>query len=426
MLSIDGRKSKTGIAIIFFSICFSAVSAGAEDNAIEISDSLTLHSGDIITLQADDNTYITVADLVSCLSQTPLNSKQRRPCLQRTKTAHPDKKSDFIVEVAENDQIRLRTSDNDLYLRYFKETRRSGYDCVGFPIILVEDTAPVDPNSMFTVIKTEDENKIALRAFDGKYLNRVNKDVWAEGIKSTRNLFGKTRYRLISVESNSSEGSSVFTVDRTGIDPDYVQSVSDIEFDLTKFRVSTTPTVVAQTDQNNNGSGEMIWTLDVEEVITTMNKWTWEKGTEFAVGTTLTGKLGWAPSITVAGVSAEGISAGMETEVSTEIRNYTKDTNEYTEEVEKSISFTETIPIPAHTRVTGKVIADIAKVDVPYTALVTVKSKDGKETYTDPINGTYSGTSIVNVHVEVNQESLIQTPEMNESQTVPVAPTAET
>lgn len=63
-------------------------------------------------------------------------------------------------------------------------------------------------------------------------------------------------------------------------------------------------------------------------------------------------------------------------------------------------------------------------VDVPYTANVTVTSKDGKTTYSHPINGTYHGTLIVNLRVEKEEEPLIPTSVItsNISQPAPVTP----
>ena len=406
---------KIGLGTFLLIFGLLPVSASTEDIPIKISDDLTLHSGDIITLQANDNTYVTYKSFVSCLSKTPTRSKLREDCLQLTDSAQLDANSEFIVETAENDQIRLRTKERDLYIRYFVEPGLGHLSCVGFPFILVRDTAPSLPENTFTVVKTGDDNKIALRASNDKYLGSADKYVYAQGITSTKELFGKTKYRLITPEADSPVGTAVFTVDRTGIDSAYVQSVSDIEFDLESLIVSTTPYVISETTQLNNGSGEMQFLFAASQDISTTNKWTWEKGTEFKSGVKLTGKLE---------IPIKGVSAGIETEVSTEITESTKDTTEYTEEITKSIGFEQTIQVPAYTKLTAKLIGDMAMVDVPYTALVTVKSEDDSTEYSYPINGTYQSTTVVNVHVEKEEEPLIPTSviDSNVSETALIAP----
>lgn len=109
---VNGRVLEISITIIFCSLCLISVSTGQKDYPINISDSLTLHSGDIITLQADDNTYLTKRS--AGWTCTPKNC--RAYYLALTEETKPDEFSEFVVETVGKDQIRLLDKDTERYL----------------------------------------------------------------------------------------------------------------------------------------------------------------------------------------------------------------------------------------------------------------------------------------------------------------------
>jgi hypothetical protein len=397
---IDSRVLRICIVIFLFSLCFFAVSGGTEDNPIKISDSLTLHSGDIITLQADDYTYLTsYYALFACPIQ-----KCRYSCLMLTKDNKQDNElNEFIVETVGNDQIRLRAKNTG---RYWKIANYGGTDTWGRkltiggetlflrPFIIIEGIRPGLDNLFEVKVlnKTKGDNKIALlNVYKSKYLKRF----------TTTALSSGEILNIITVEAEYPKDEydfSAFTVTRTGISPDYVQSVSNVTFDLKRLTLSNKPSVIIQLEpQENTGNSERSITFNDQYTTRKTNKWTWEKGIELAVGTKISADLE-IPEV-----------GGFGSEVSTEIKTSTKETSEYAEEEEHAVSWSHYIPIPPHTRLSAKLIATEATVDVPFTATVYVKSEKTSANYSYPINGSYQGTRFLTVKINITEEPLNQT-----------------
>ncbi|MCX6678521.1 MAG: hypothetical protein NTU95_11360 [Methanothrix sp.] len=385
----------------------SSISAG-ENPGIKISDSLTLYSGDIITLQANDFTYL------ARHSARWASLKDRfESCLKVSD--EPDAYSKFIVETVGNNQIQLRDADTKRYLYlvdyngnldwYLKKNIFASYAYVfGLPFIKIEG---IRPNNM-CLFKVEVINNslggdmIALKASNGKYLKYASKTP----------PFTKQHVKIITANSGypvDEYAESVFTVTRTGVSPDYVQSISDVNFNLSSLTLSTKPSVVIELEpQENTGDSERHFTITDKYLTRKINKWAFERGIEFAIGTTISASLERS-----AGLSFEGVSAGIKKsfgfEVSTTITKSTKNTNEYEEDEEHEVTWTQDIPIPPHTRVSGKLIATEATVDVPFTARVYVKARNTSKSYSYPINGTYQGTRCLTVKADITEEPLNQT-----------------
>lgn len=427
----DGRKSKIGIMVLFF-LCLSSASLGENDSevstsenyssvsagqnaGIKISDGLTLRSGDIITLQANDNTY-----LKRYFTRWACDKDAYNSCVTLTKDNKPDDFSEFIVEIAGIDQIRLRAKDTERYLSLAdysnKDPLHLDPDMIwrekggfpSYPYVFVRPFIKVEgirPNKyglfkVKVINNTNGDDKIALQAYGDKNLKRF-----------ATTVPGGDPINIITADGGYPKDEydySVFTVTRTGINPDYVQSVSDVRFDISRLKLSSKPSLIVQFEpQENTGDSERHLTIVDEYTTRKTNKWIFERGIEFAVGTTISANL-----------ECEGVG-GFGADVSTELTTYQKNTNEIEEGEEHKVTWTQDIPIPPHTRVSAKLIATEAIVDVPFNATVYVKSRNTSNTYSYPINGTYQGTRCLTVKADILEEPLNQTPTImpNESQT---------
>lgn len=263
------------------------------------------------------------------------------------------------------------------------------------PFIKTEGIRP-DNKSVFKVEvfnKTSSPNIIALLVTaKNNYFNRFN----------TNNPSNGKAFNMITVESSRPRDEydySAFTIRRTGISPNYVQNVSNVVFDYSQLKPSSKPSVIVQFEpQENTGDSERYFTIENTYTTRKTNKWTFEKGVELAIGTKITANL-----------QVPKIGAGFGAEVSTEIKTSTKNTNEYAEEEEHAVSWSQHVPIPPHTRVSANLTATEAMVDVPFTATVYVKSEKTSTVYSYPVNGTYQGTRVLSVAVDITEKSLDQT-----------------
>lgn len=418
------RMMNICIQIFIFSVCFFVLSAGIDYIPINISDSLTLHNGDIATFQADDNTFLKFGNMASCVSKpltytvNPLNDiekqvlpieialriTERKNNLHLTELANPDDDSYFIVETAENNQIRLRSRNNELYLRCHDPYKSlsnlikeldSKSDCFRRPYIAIDATKP-DKDCLFTVEDAtpneKDDNKIKLKASNGAYLQLF---IYSMKYAQSPIKTIEVKYRIIIAESTDPQSATVFTVKITGLDPDYVQSVSNVIFDDENLSFSSKPSIIIRFEpQENTGNSERYFIINDEYTTKKINKWTWEKGIELEAGTKITADLK-IPNC-----------PGFGAEVSTVIKEYTKNTNEYQEEEEHTVSWSQHIQIPPYTRVSAEIAATEATVEVPFTAQVNVTSDEGSVIHSYPINGSYQGTRYIGIKINVTEESL--------------------
>lgn len=397
-MRLEGRVLKIWMAILFVSVCLFIVSAGKEDPGIRISDSLTLHSGDVITLQADDNTYVTCRDIVSCLPTTIFTKKTIRNCLTLTGFAIPDSYSEFIVEI-ENDkknQIRLRDKTNRLYLRFYEDSDSFWRECVDFPFILIGDTSSSYFNT-FTIMPIREGNKISLQAANQKYLKRYIVEVPVKPV-----TYEEVTYKMISPLADTPNEYAIFTIFKKGIDPDFEQYVSDAIFDYANSTIIPNPTIVASTYQLSDGPGGMNWSINGAFEKKTIDKWTWQKGVELTKGTTLTGNLNIKriPGIELGGAA---------TRASTD-KTFSTATNEQAEEVINRITWTQGIQIPANTLTRATLVANETTISIPFTAKVEVRSKFSPENYIYLVKGDFQTIRYVNVRVYKKSEPL--TPEL--------------
>jgi hypothetical protein len=392
---------------------YSSILAG-KNAGIKISDSLTLYSGDIIKLKANDFSY-----LKRYYTKWASTKNRFESCLVVSDENDPDAYNEFIVETAGNNQIRLRAKDTRRYLYlvdYFGKSDQDWYlgpkekllstmaYVFGLPFIKIEGVRPND-KCLFTVEVISNslgDDMIALKASNGYYLTYY----------STKPPFTKKDIKIITANGRYPTDEydySAFTVARTGVSPDYIRAISDVKFDYSKLNLSTRPSVIIQFEpQENTGNSERHFTLEDKYLTRKINKWTFEKGIEFTLGTKISAKLEQTAGLT-AGVVSAAITKGFGLEVSGEITKSTKNTNEYEEANEHEVTWTQDIPIPPHTRVFGKLIATEAILDVPFTARVYVKSRNASNSYSYPINGTYQGTRCLTVEVDIKEEPLNQT-----------------
>lgn len=389
-----------------------------EKKGIKISDSLILYSGDIIKLETNDYTYL---KRISKKWASPPFTNRAESCV--VSDNYDPTYSEFIVEdVGNNNQILLRANDTKHYLHLvnYKDAGNikgwslfNGYKFTS-PFIKIDTTRPLK-SCLFKVEVINNsygDNMIALKASNGNYLQvySTHEELWGKNINiivAKKDLRPKDEYEP-----------SVFTITRTGISPDYVKSISNVTFDFSSLTLSYKPSTIIQFEpQENTGNSERHISIMDKYLTRKTNKWTFERDIELAKGTKISANLGrkqgFAPKISYGGVSAEGpsseISADFGYEVSTTITRSTKNTNEYEEEETHEVTWTQDIPIPPHTRVSAKLIANETTAEIPFTAMVQIKDRNTSNDYSYQINGTYYGTRCLAVKVKITEETLNQT-----------------
>ena len=159
--------------------------------SITLSNSLILRNGDVISLQADDGTFLK--------RFTSLQGHDAVLCFKRM----TDNYSFFEVEIVDQNQIRL-ISDNKLYLKRFC-CWSHGENKFNFISI---DHAWHDQFSIFT-INSKGDRKVTLQAENGHYLKRFdgyqNKGV----IIAVKDFYDPYSLFKIKVHSVNSEESKV-------------------------------------------------------------------------------------------------------------------------------------------------------------------------------------------------------------------------
>lgn len=337
------------IFLMFISISLSISSALAND-VIKVSDNLKLYTGDVITLRADDGTFL----------KRYYNLKGHSALFTYQKWV--DGYSKFIVEVVSSNKIRL-IADNGHYLKRFCCWK-------GMSFISMDSPSP-DGYGLFT-IQSLGNNYITLKAENGQYLKRY---------------FGYNNKSLITAYQGYVDGYSKFQIARIGTKAKEV--VKNIEFDLDKLTKTITPFAVGTQTLTNNSDSEQTMGFKVSKTITTEKSFNWD--TQFEIGISTSFKTG-VPSV------AEGT-----VEMSRKMgfsRGGAKSDSE-------SQTFEATFPVkcPANTVMRAKAIVQLGKIDVPYKATIVRYLTNGNTTteYTYSVNGIYSGTNAFNLTYIVNE-----------------------
>ncbi|CAN8066924.1 unnamed protein product [Agarophyton chilense] len=145
-----------------------------QEPGVKISDSLTIYSGDVITLEADDGTFLK--------RFYPFPYGGYSGLLAYQKSVDPFSK--FTVEVVDETKIHLK-AENGQYLKRFCCWR-------GNSVIAMYMDQP-DPYSVFTVEPTGSGSSIRLQAENGKYLKRVLYNDLGKNViepRSVKDVFG--------------------------------------------------------------------------------------------------------------------------------------------------------------------------------------------------------------------------------------------
>ncbi|MFN7900148.1 MAG: fascin domain-containing protein [Synechococcaceae cyanobacterium] len=158
--------------------------------SIKISDTLSLTTGDKITLQADDGTFLkrfVGARMNISYGYSQLDRYSLLMCLQ----AVADEFSKFQVTVVDSNRICLK-ADNGKYLK-----RISGILVDGLSCFIMDPSSP-DEYSYFTVTP-KGSNKVTLRADNGQFLRRYTDVRIADG-------------KSFIIPNSIEDGFSLFTV----------------------------------------------------------------------------------------------------------------------------------------------------------------------------------------------------------------------
>eukprot|EP00178_Gracilaria_changii_P008009 TRINITY_DN247_c0_g1_i1.p1 TRINITY_DN247_c0_g1~~TRINITY_DN247_c0_g1_i1.p1 ORF type:complete len:445 (+),score=64.33 TRINITY_DN247_c0_g1_i1:513-1847(+) len=147
---------------------------------VKINDELTIYTGDVITLEADDGTYLKRYYPFPYGGYSGLLAYQK----------YVDPFSKFTVEVVDESRIHLK-AENGQYLKRF---------CCwnGNSVIAMYLDKP-DPYSVFTVEPTGSGSSIRLKAENGNYLKRVLYNSMRKNVievRSTKDVFGIFKLRV--------------------------------------------------------------------------------------------------------------------------------------------------------------------------------------------------------------------------------------
>lgn len=327
-------------AVVFLSMV--ATPAIGEDNFIKLSDELSIYSGDVINLIADNGTYVK--------RYYRLKGHSALMCYQ----TKPDDASYFTVEVIGPRKIRL-IANNGYYCKRFYQWRKMSFITMDKPV--------PDKTSVFDV-SPKGKNKITLRANNGQFLKRF----YASNIKKS----------VITAYRNVEDPCSIFTVKRARIG--CKEKVEHIAFDLNELHKSVTPYVLASQNLTNDSSVEQMMEFKVSQTVETSKVFEWSRS--FQIGT----DTSFGAKIPLIGNS------------NTTIRVQTKFTKGGSKSSKDSQTFEATFPIKCPPNTTIRATASIQKgrVDVPYTATISriVVTGGGKEyQYTYKVRGIFSGVN---------------------------------
>jgi hypothetical protein len=159
------------------------------NNAIKLSDDLSLNNGDTITLKADNDTYLK--------RYSRLNGHDALFCYNK----NLDDFSYFTMEIVGSNKVRLIAENKNYCKRYY------GYDSMSF---ISMDSQTPDPFSDFT-ITSKGANKITLQAENDQFLKRY---------------FGYDNKSFIAAYQSIEDEFSIFSVERVKKDSFYETSTT--------------------------------------------------------------------------------------------------------------------------------------------------------------------------------------------------------
>ncbi|WP_287125362.1 ETX/MTX2 family pore-forming toxin [Desulfobacter sp.] len=321
------------------------------NSSIKISDDLQLYTGDLITLRAEDATFLKRYDSLEGHSALFTYLKK------------PDDFSNFVVEVIDSDKIRL-IADNGCYLKRF---------CCWENMSFVSmDSPSPDAFSVFT-IRSKGGSKVTLQAENGNYLKRY---------------FGYNGLSLITVYQSHEDPFSVFQVARGGTKAK--EAVKDIKFDLEKLTKSTQPFAVGTQTLRNNSDEEQTMDFKVSKTVTTEKSFKW--GTSFEIGVSTEFSCG-VPLLAEGKVEVSmkmGFSLG----------------GSQSDSDSQTLEATFPVTCRGNTVMRADAIVQLGRVDVPYEATISRYLIDGNNTtteYTYLVKGTYHGINAFNLTYVVNK-----------------------
>lgn len=315
-------------------------------NVIKISEDLALYSGDIITLRADDGTFVK--------RYSQLVGHSALVCYQN----HPDEYSNFVVQVVGPDKICL-IADNGNYCKRYDQWQNMS--------IFIMDRNEPDPYSYF-VVESKGGNQITLKAENGTFLKRY---------------FGYDGKSVITAYQSAEDQYSIFRVERGGTKCQEV--IENVDFDLDKLHKSLSPLVIGEQTLVNNSSLEQTMEFKVSKTVETTNSFQWDYSFQIGVETKFTAGIPrLASNETTVKVETGFTLGGSKSNLDSE-------------------TFEATFPIicPPNTTLRATAVVNLGKLDVPYIATVSryLINQNGQKTkYTYKVKGVFRGTNAFNLN----------------------------
>jgi len=322
---------------------------------IKISKELTLYSGDVITMRADDGTYLK--------RFFPVENRSVIECWKH----EPDECSEFVVTVIGKNEIFLQ-AENGKFLK------RWG-DWNGMTIIAVEKDEP-DAWSTFIVQPTDIKgfnNTIILKCKDN---DTMIKRYYPEGNRS------------IMVNTNQMSENVILTVDKIGTKCREV--VEDIQFDMPSAIKEIKPEVIVSQEMVNSTTVAQTQTFKVNKSVETSKSFTWELGFSFGIKTEFTAGIPLAATNTTEIDFETHFSAGG-----------TKSSSE-----RKSFEAVFPVVCPPKRTITATASIQKGTLNVKYNAVITrylVNNRGNTTKYTYKIPGVFKSVNVFDLKFEMKE-----------------------
>jgi len=327
-------------------------------NCIKISSELTLYSGDVITIQADDGTYLKVYD-----------SLKGHPAIESYKHER-DEYSTFVVSVLGPNKIYLQAEYNSKFLKRCDSWK-------GMSFISVDKDVP-DNFSTF-IVEPLDVNG---------YNNSINLKFSDDGhfIKRYHGSHG----RNVMVGTNGTSRYTTMTANRVGVD--CTEVVEDMVFDTSNTMPTVKPQIIATQHLVNGTNVQQTETFTVSQTVATKQSFTWSEGFSLDVSTSFETKV------------------PMVFENDTTIDVDTTFTKGGTVSTEDEKTFNEEFPVqcPAMSTIVASAVVQMGKMDVNYIATVARYLEDNsgqKRKYTFTVPGVFHSVNAFDCTYTLQQES---------------------
>lgn len=313
-----------------------------EAHTLEVSDSLTLYSGDIITIQADVNKYWRNYDSIDGHEAIALGS-------------NVDSQSKFIVEVVAKDQVRLSlANDGSRYLKRLDGW--NGYEIIG------TNGSRGESESVFTVYKDNlPGDQVRLGSLPHHRWKRFN------GYDDGTEIVVDNDYGL--PEAN-------LTIRRIGVVGNV--SVVDINYDIDNAVLGKTELVSSTKVTNDNRQGTTVQThpYTVSKTVQTTKEFNWSNSFSIGVSTSFTTGVPGIFDATVGyEAAAEFTKGGSESEANT-----------------KHEEATINLSAPPGKIVSAWGVVTTQPINVKYTAKVR-RVLPGNQVVEYPVSGVFNGIS---------------------------------